>query len=186
MRAATSFHSVSCSMKCLTGKRAFEGASAASVIAAILERPAPSIVAVAPPALDRLLQLCLKKDPDDRWRSARDLRNELHWIAEAGVAAVSAGGRRHGLWRSRLGWMAAAALGAASLFLSLYDRSGRDAGNLVRLTINPPEKSLIVSETLGDTMPVQQFAISRTAGPSFLWPPFRKDMRHSGCEHWMI
>ena len=61
----------------LTGNRAFEGASPASVIAAILERPSPSITAVAPPALDRVLQLCLKKDPDDRWQSARDLRNEL-------------------------------------------------------------------------------------------------------------
>ena len=70
----------------LTGKRAFEGASAASIIAAILERPAPSIAAVAPPPLDRLLQLCLRKDPDDRWQSARDLKNELQWIAETGVA----------------------------------------------------------------------------------------------------
>src|SRR6202030_4495584 len=34
----------------LTGKRAFEGTSAASVIAAIMERPAPSIAGVAPPA----------------------------------------------------------------------------------------------------------------------------------------
>jgi len=37
----------------LTGKRAFDGSSPASVIAAILERPAPSIGGVAPPALDR-------------------------------------------------------------------------------------------------------------------------------------
>ena len=51
----------------LTGKRAFDGASPASVIAAIMERPAPSIAMVAPPALDRLLQRCLAKDPDDRW-----------------------------------------------------------------------------------------------------------------------
>ena len=37
----------------LTGKRAFEGSSPASVIAAIMERPAPSIGDVAPPVLDR-------------------------------------------------------------------------------------------------------------------------------------
>ena len=46
----------------LTGKRAFDGPSAASVIAGIMERPAPSIAEVAPPALDRLLQRCLAKD----------------------------------------------------------------------------------------------------------------------------
>ena len=58
----------------LTGKRAFEGAIAASVIAAIMERPAPSVADVAPAALDRLLQRCLAKDPDDRWQTARDLK----------------------------------------------------------------------------------------------------------------
>src|SRR5579862_633444 len=56
----------------LTGKRAFEGSSPASVIAAIMERPAPSVADVAPPALDRVLQRCLAKDPDDRWQNARD------------------------------------------------------------------------------------------------------------------
>jgi serine/threonine protein kinase len=54
----------------LTGKRAFEGSSPASVIAAIMERPAPSVADVAPPAVDRVLQRCLAKDPDDRWQSA--------------------------------------------------------------------------------------------------------------------
>ena len=51
----------------LTGKHAFEGSSPASVIAAIMERPAPSIADVAPPALDRAL-----RSPDyglcRRWR----------------------------------------------------------------------------------------------------------------------
>ena len=45
----------------LTGKRAFEGSSPASVIAAIMERPAPSIADIAPPALDRVLKVCLRK-----------------------------------------------------------------------------------------------------------------------------
>src|SRR5450631_3695691 len=67
----------------LTGKRAFEGSSPASVIAAIMERPAPSIATIAPSALDRLLQRCLAKDPDDRWQTARDLKAELEWISSA-------------------------------------------------------------------------------------------------------
>jgi len=76
----------------LTGKRAFDGASPATVIAAIVERPAPSISTVATPALDRLLQRCLAKDPDDRWQSARDLKAELAWMAstsESGKIASS-------------------------------------------------------------------------------------------------
>jgi len=67
----------------LSGQRAFDGPSPASVIAAIIERPAPSLSAVAPPALDRVVQRCLAKDPDDRWQTARDLRAELQWIAAA-------------------------------------------------------------------------------------------------------
>ena len=64
----------------LTGKRAFEGSSPASVIAAILERPAPSVAAVAPPALDRVLRRCLEKDPENRWQSARDLKSALELV----------------------------------------------------------------------------------------------------------
>jgi hypothetical protein len=33
-----------------------------------MERAAPSVAAVAPPALDRVLRTCLAKDHDDRWR----------------------------------------------------------------------------------------------------------------------
>ena len=73
----------------LTGKRAMEGTSPASVIAAIMERPAPSVADVAPAALDRLLKRCLEKDPDNRWQSARDLKAELEWIANAPVEGTA-------------------------------------------------------------------------------------------------
>jgi len=66
----------------LTGKRAFDGTSPATVIAAIMERPAPSIGEIAPSALDRVLKRCLEKDPENRWQSTRDLKAELDWIAE--------------------------------------------------------------------------------------------------------
>src|SRR5712691_11597985 len=81
----------------LTGKRAFEGSSPASVIAAIMERPAPSIATIAPPALDRVLRKCLAKDPDNRWQSARDLKDELEWITsapESGSAVPAAPDKR--------------------------------------------------------------------------------------------
>ncbi|HEY6338853.1 MAG TPA: protein kinase [Candidatus Sulfotelmatobacter sp.] len=74
----------------LTGKRPFEGSSPATVIAAIMERPAPSIGEVAPPALDRVLKRCLEKDPENRWQSARDLKAELEWIAQAPSDASTA------------------------------------------------------------------------------------------------
>lgn len=81
----------------LTGRHAFDGASNASVMAAILERPAPSLPVsggddVAPPALNHLLQRCLEKDPDDRWPTARMLKSELEWIASSVAAADEAPG----------------------------------------------------------------------------------------------
>jgi len=56
-----------------------------------MERPAPSAAEFATPALDRILQRCLAKDPDERWQTARDLRAELLWTASfSGGAAASA------------------------------------------------------------------------------------------------
>src|SRR6267378_4270906 len=71
----------------LTGKLAFGGSSAASVIAAILEREAPSIAGVAPLALDRVLRRCLAKDSEQRWQSARDLKSALELAVEPQVTA---------------------------------------------------------------------------------------------------
>jgi serine/threonine-protein kinase len=97
----------------LTGKRAFEGASAASVIAAIMERPAPSVSKVAPPALNRVLKKCLAKDPNERWQTARDLKDELEWIASAPAEAAQAPpARLRRLPRAVSGAFAVAALAA--------------------------------------------------------------------------
>ena len=52
-----------------TGRKAFEGKTAASVMAAILEREPQPITAIQPlasPALDRLVRTCLAKDPEER------------------------------------------------------------------------------------------------------------------------
>ena len=92
----------------LTGKRPFVGSSPATVIAAILERPAPSVAEVAPAALDRLLQRCLAKDPDDRWQSARDLKAELEWIANSSGQTLSISSTPAPRFQKY--WMAAAAM----------------------------------------------------------------------------
>jgi len=70
-----------------TGKRAFEGASQATLIAAIMERePVPISVVIpdTPPLFERLVKKCLSKDPQKRWQSAADLSDELRWISQAG------------------------------------------------------------------------------------------------------
>jgi len=98
----------------LTGRRAFDGTNPASVIAAILERDAPSASGVAPPALERVLQRSLAKDPEERWQSARDVCHALAMVNEA-----SAGGRNASTTRrtlavaSLVGFLAASAIGVA-------------------------------------------------------------------------
>jgi serine/threonine protein kinase len=73
-----------------TGRRAFEGKTRVSVIAAILEKepePISAIKPMTPPALERVVRKCLAKDPDARWQCAADLRDELKWITEAASQA---------------------------------------------------------------------------------------------------
>ena len=73
-----------------TGKKAFAGKSNASVMAKIIEHDPPPISALqpmTPPALDRVVKTCLAKNPDERWQSARDLTDQLKWIADDGSQA---------------------------------------------------------------------------------------------------
>jgi Tol biopolymer transport system component len=81
----------------VAGRRAFEGSSQVSLIAAIVEREPVSLLSlqpVTPPSLGRLVERCLAKSPDDRWDSAHDVADELRWIARAaGETGRASGGR---------------------------------------------------------------------------------------------
>lgn len=70
-----------------TGKKAFEGSSNATLIAAVMERDPVSISAITPdtpPLFERLVRKCMAKDPDKRWQTVSDLLDELRWISQAG------------------------------------------------------------------------------------------------------
>jgi Tol biopolymer transport system component len=76
-----------------TGKRAFEGRSQASLIAAIMHtQPAPvsQLAPLSPPGLERLVNAMLAKDPQDRVQDAHDVRLQLQWAGEA--AGISSSG----------------------------------------------------------------------------------------------
>src|SRR5437867_340901 len=104
-----------------TGRRAFEGKSKTSLIAAIVSSQPPpisSIQPMSPPALDHVVRRCLEKDPDDRWQTAHDVKLQLQWIAEGGSqvglpAPVTA--RRRG--RERWAWLFAALFAVLSAVL---------------------------------------------------------------------
>ena len=134
----------------LTGKRAFEGSSPASVIAAIMERPAPSIADVAPAALDRALKICLAKDPDERWQTARDLKREIEWVASTSDEVnlpsrdSNGAGSRPGL---RWMWPGIAALLVLTLTVLsvIHFRETPPPEQTLRATISAPENSNVQS-----------------------------------------
>ena len=136
-----------------TAKRAFEGKSRASLIAAILgaqPQPISQIRPMTPPALDRLVQTCLAKDPDDRWQTAHDVMLELRFIAESGSAAgVPAPVVRRRVWRERAAWVAAALAVVAAIAIFALRRPA-PSGGLVQFAIEtPPNTELFPFDTKG-------------------------------------
>ncbi len=87
----------------LTGKKAFEGKSQATLIGAILHRDPPAVSSLhplTPSALDHVVERCLAKDPDERWQIAADLMRELKWASSRQTENGSRINRtRAGEWR---------------------------------------------------------------------------------------
>ena len=64
----------------LTGRRAFDGDSGASVRAAILGHELPPVSSLqpqVPPVVDDIVRRCLAKNPDERWQTGGDVVREL-------------------------------------------------------------------------------------------------------------
>lgn len=128
-----------------TGRRAFEGKTTASVIAAVMERDPPPISTVqsmSPPALDRLVGNCLLKDPDERWQTVHDTLLELQWLAldgaQAGVSPAPSAARKMP-W---LAWVIATMMAIAVVFLVVRNtRQTPPPPSLVLASLLPPAKS---------------------------------------------
>ena len=113
-----------------TGERAFQGTSQASLIAAILTfhpPPISTLQPIAPPGLDRLVQKCLAKEPNQRWQTSRDLADELEVDRQPTgrtVATPPAGRVISGLRVPRFGWRGIVGLivmvVAAAVIMSLW------------------------------------------------------------------
>ena len=140
----------------LTGKRAFRGETAAETMTAILRADPPEPASVhegIPLALERIVDHCLEKSPDRRFRTAHDLAFALETASgassrsAAAVAVAAADERPRWRW---LAWGAAGllALAAAVQAGRLLERRAPAAvgasvapGAVLRLTNRPgPER----------------------------------------------
>jgi len=122
----------------LSGKRTFEGSSAASVIAAILERePAP--LDVTPP-LDRIIRTCLAKNPDERFQTALDLKRALQWSAASGAESQPLPARsRSGPWIAAAVATTVALAVAGTWAVSHFRQTPPVEERAIHLSLNPPE-----------------------------------------------
>jgi serine/threonine protein kinase len=128
----------------VTGKKAFEGKSRASMIAAIMHtEPAPmtSLQPLSPPAFERMVQTCLAKDPEQRWQSAADLARELRWIAEGGKHEPATKLVSH--VRGKWAWITAIAIASliAGIFAFAYFTRKIPEPGVVRFSFAPPFKT---------------------------------------------
>lgn len=149
----------------LTGKRAFSGKSRASVIAAILAAEPQAVSSVrplTPRALDRVISLCMKKDPDERWQSVYDVRLELESIAIGDTTTAAPPVSKRNVLA---GWLAAALVALAALAYVVYDRrANHHPPASIAFEVMPPPSTLFNSLDGPATMSPdgKQFAVRIT------------------------
>ena len=136
----------------LAGRKAFEGKTSASLIGAILKDeppPASTVRPRSPASLDHVVKKCLEKDPDARWHSARDLHDELAWIAADSTSATVVAAAASKPWREWAGWFAALAVAVLSSALWVLGWGLRgtpvasDAQEMRLQIVTPPGASLV-------------------------------------------
>src|SRR5262249_48221015 len=134
-----------------TGKRAFVGRTKASLIAAILSaEPAEisSLQPASPPALNRIVQACLAKDPADRLQTVHDLELQLRWLAESGpLAAAPTLARARGRKWAALAWTLVAILPLLAIAVTWgYFRSHQTPPARILAFVSAPEGATIELE----------------------------------------
>jgi eukaryotic-like serine/threonine-protein kinase len=129
------------------GKRAFNGKTQASIVAAVLASEPPPIAVtqpMSPPAMDRVVKVCLAKDPDERFQTVHDLKLQLMWIAEGGSQVgvpVPVAKRRKNRERMLIAAVVLGGLLAAAGIASsvLFSRRAESLRRVVRAQIGAPE-----------------------------------------------
>ncbi|MGB5661504.1 MAG: serine/threonine-protein kinase, partial [Thermoanaerobaculia bacterium] len=141
-----------------TGERPFKGDTSASLIMSIGRDTPPAVDVLRqglPHHLGRVVGLCLVKDPEHRYQSVKDVRNELESLykeIDSGIAApgrpgdqAAKGGHRH-RW-----WLVAAGIAVAVVALGAFwiGRGPRPSDQEAVASADPPMIVVLPFENLG-------------------------------------
>jgi serine/threonine protein kinase len=126
----------------LTGRRAFDGGSAASVMSTILlAEPAALVPQTGELPLHLIVGKCLAKDPDSRWNSLGDVAEMLKWIRDDSLSATSRlrgnSPRRRLLIGTVVAIFAGVMIGGGILVGRLFT-DARDVSGPLTLTVTAP------------------------------------------------
>ena len=137
-----------------TGQRPFRGESSVSVISAIVKDTPEEVDQLRddlPHHLSRIIRHCLEKNPDDRFQTARDVRNELKDLQQESDSASLPGitGARTGRSRkNKIRWLAVVAALVLITLVAVWQIARREppqfdqdvgAASLPRIVVLPFE-----------------------------------------------
>ena len=111
----------------ITGNKAFEGESQASLIGAILKDDPPPMskaVPISPAALDRVVGTCLAKERDERWQSVGDVGRQLQWVVERDSHLADEAVTAPRRWTRDLAWAGVGAFAALVIGLAVWALAG--------------------------------------------------------------
>ena len=136
-----------------TGRKAFPGTSAGAIASAILRDDPPAIA--ASPSLDRLVRVCLAKDPEHRWQTARDVQLQLGSLPASAPLPVAA--QRRGRLPALVPWGIAALTAAVAVASVARTRPGASSAppSVIRFSVPPPP-----GETFWDNFENDPLAVS--------------------------
>src|ERR1051326_8837617 len=168
----------------LSGRRAFHGESAAETMSAVLKEDPPDLSETnqrISPALERLVNRCLEKNPQERFHSASDLAFALEALSGSSSGAnqtqtvtVSATTQRWFRRHPIAGWIVAASIlliGTLAFILVYFHRAPTaETTEATRFTIPLPEKAVTIGPpVISSDGRRLVFRLTTEDGKEFLW-----------------
>jgi len=154
------------------GRRAFDGKTQASVVASILALDPPPLSSVRPttPApLDKIVRICLAKDPEERFQTAHDLKLQLEALAEMDLSRTQAATTPK---RERIAWALAGVFLLASVAAGVWAwRAANAPRPVIRGSLLPPAGGTYSTFNLAQVSPNGQYVVygASVNGVTQLW-----------------